>query len=346
MQVNSRKHLKTENIDLFFQKAEESSDIVLMIHLNPDGDTMGAALALRIVLDKLNKKVDIIAPNRFPSFLSWMHGSEKIIIATENFDLAKSKIKQADLIICLDFNSVTRIGNQLSGLLSDAKAYKVIIDHHLEPCNCFDMYFSKTNTSSTSEILFEIITKSKYKDLFDKEIAENIYVGIITDTGSFSYSCNNESTYNAVSYLMHYNIDGEAIHRMVYDTYSENRMRLLGLCLSERLVVLPEFSASYIFLSKADLSKYNYQTGDSEGVVNYGLSIEKINFTALFTERENKIRISFRSKGSFDVNTFARTHFNGGGHRNASGADSFDTLENTIKRFEDALILYKKELNF
>ncbi len=338
--------MKTEDINSFFEKVEKSSNIVLFVHQNPDGDAIGAALTLGNLLNKLNKNVDIVSPNKFPTFLSWMIGSENIIVFSEQADVVKFKMENADMLVALDFNAFTRVGNSLGEILANSQVYKVIFDHHLEPDKGFDLYFSKIKSSSTSEIMYEVISKSNYFHLFDNEMAENIYVGIMTDTGSFSYSCNNVSTYNAVADLMRFNIDGEAIHRKVYDTYSENRMRLLGLCLSERLVVLPEYSASYIHLSKSDLSKYGYQTGDSEGVVNYGLSIQKINFTALFTERENKIRISFRSKGLFDVNKFARTHFNGGGHRNASGADSFDSLEETVEKFENLLKLYKYDLNF
>ncbi len=338
--------MKVEDIKTFFDKVEQSTNIVLFVHQNPDGDTIGAALTMGSLLSKLNKNVNIVSPNKFPSFLSWMIGSENIIIFSEQADVAKKKIANADMLIAMDFNAFRRIGSVLGDIFANSKAYKVMFDHHLEPDKGFDLYFSTTKTSSSSEVVYDVISKSNFSDLFTKEMAENIYVGIMTDTGSFSYSCNNVSTYHVVADLMNYNIDGEAIHRKIYDTYSENRMRLLGLCLSERLVVLPEFSASYIYLSKSDLSKYGYQTGDSEGVVNYGLSIEKINFTALFTERENKIRISFRSKGQFDVNKFARTHFNGGGHRNASGADSFDSLEETIEKFENAIKLYKYDLNF
>lgn len=338
--------MKIEEINIFFNKVEQSNNVLLFVHQNPDGDTIGAALTMGSLLKKLSKNVNIISPNKFPTFLSWMNGSEDIIIFSEHTDEVKIKIENADMLIAMDFNAFNRVGSHLGNLLADSKKYKVIFDHHLEPEKGFDLYFSTTKTSSTSEIVYDVISKSNYYHLFDKEMAENIYVGIMTDTGSFSYSCNNVSTYNVVAELMSFNIDGEAIHRKVYDTYSENRMRLLGLCLSERLVVLPEYSASYIYLSKVDLSKYCYQTGDSEGVVNYGLSIEKINFTALFTERENKIRISFRSKGTFDVNKFARTHFKGGGHRNASGADSYDSLEETIEKFENALKLYKHDLNF
>ncbi|MDD2413243.1 MAG: bifunctional oligoribonuclease/PAP phosphatase NrnA [Bacteroidales bacterium] len=338
--------LKTEEIDKLFEAIQQYQNIVLMIHRNPDGDAMGAALSFQRLLVKLNKKVNVIAPNMFPDFLGWMKGSEEIIIASEQFKLASQLIDQAELIVSMDFNSFSRLGTELEPLLIQSKAVKALIDHHLEPDLSFDILCSEIDTSSTCEIVFQLIKDSTYESYFDKYMAEHLYVGIATDTGSFSYNCNRPSTYDAISYLMKLGIDGEAIHRMVYDTYSENRMRLLGLCLSERLVVLPEFSASFIYLTKEDLKKYDYQTGDTEGVVNYGLSISGINITALFTERDNKTRISFRSKGEFDVNMFARTHYNGGGHRNASGADSKESLDETIQIFKEALSLYKNQLNF
>ena len=338
--------LKTEEIDRLFKAIQQYQNIVLMIHRNPDGDAMGAALSFQRLLVKLNKKVNVIAPNMFPDFLGWMKGSDEVIIATKQFKLASQLIEEAEMIVCMDFNSFSRLGTELEPLLVQSKALKVIIDHHLEPDQSFDIVCLETDTSSTCEIVFQIIKGTIYESHFDKFMAEHLYVGIVTDTGSFSYNCNRASTYDAISYLMKLEIDGEAIHRLVYDTYSENRMRLLGLCLSERLVVLPEFSASFIYLTKEDLKKYDYQTGDTEGVVNYGLSISGINITALFTERENKIRISFRSKGEFDVNAFARTHYSGGGHRNASGADSNASLVETIQIFKEALLLYKDQLNF
>lgn len=338
--------MKKEEIDTLFEAVQQYQNIVLMIHRNPDGDAMGAALSFQRLLVKLNKKVNVIAPNMFPEFLAWMEGSEDIVIATEQFKFVSQLIDEAEMIICMDFNSFSRLGIELEPLLINSNAVKVLIDHHLEPDQSFDIVCSETDTSSTCEIVYQIIKDTTYESLFDKFMAEHLYVGIVTDTGSFSFNCNRHSTYDAISYLMKLEIDGEAIHRLVYDTYSEHRMRLLGLCLSERLVVLPEFSASFIYLTKDDLKKYDYQTGDTEGVVNYGLSISGINITALFTERENKIRISFRSKGEFDVNTFARTHYNGGGHRNASGADSNVSLDETIQIFKEALSMYKNQLNF
>lgn len=338
--------LDKSKIEQFFSKVESSSNLVIVMHKNPDGDCMGAALTLKVLFQKLGVNPIVISPNNFPSFLSWMPLSDEILIASKEKEKAKLAIAEADTIISVDFNAFHRAGSDLENPLLESEAYKIIIDHHIEPEKYFDLYFSTTQTSSTSELIFDIIENSQYFSHFNKEMAECIYVGIMTDTGSFSYACNNSSTYKSVAKLMEFGVDGEAIHRLVYDNYSFDRMRLLGHSLYNKLVVMPEYHASYIWLSKEDLKNHKFQTGDAEGIVNYGLSIQGINFTALFTEREDVIRISLRSKGDFDVNKFARKHFSGGGHRNASGADSHLTLEETLQKFENALKEYENELNF
>ena len=203
---------------------------------------------------------------------------------------------------------------------------------------------SDTTVSSTAELIYDFISESGDNDLIDTDIAACIFAGIITDTGSFSYNCNNEKTYQITSHLISSGIDGEHIHRLVYDTYSEDRLRLLGYSLSEKLVVLHESNTAYISLSKDDLQRFNHQVGDTEGVVNYGLSMDGINLAALFMERENLVKISFRSKGNFSVNDLARKHFEGGGHNNAAGAYSYLSLDETIAKFISLLPVYHEQL--
>jgi len=312
--------------------------IAILIHYNPDGDAIGAALALSMYLKQKKHIVDIISPNPFPEFLQWMPESGKILLATNAFDKCIDKIKNADLIFCIDFNASSRIGI-LQESLENAKSLKIIIDHHVDPSDIFDIYYSVSEgISSTSELLYNfLVNKLGEKDVIDIDMAKCLYVGIITDTGSLSYACNNPSTYRIISRLIAMGIDGEDIHRKVYDTYSEDRMRLLGYCLSERLRILDKYATSYIYLTKEDLKKFSYKHGDTEGFVNYGLSIKKINFTAIFVEREDRIRISFRSMNGFNVNEYARKYFKGGGHKNAAGADSFLSMEETLKYFEQSL---------
>lgn len=317
--------------------------ILITTHYNPDGDAIGASLALYHFLVKTGHDVSIIVPNELPSFLSWMPGTSNVLVYNKDEDSAKRLISEAETIFCMDFNSLSRV-KLFSKDLAEAPGVKVLIDHHLQPSDEFDLTFSEIKVSSTSELLYELINLCGYGDLVDLPAAECIFVGIMTDTGSYSYSCEKPDTFRITAELIRLGVNVERIHRLVYDTYSENRMRLLGFCLSERLKVLPEMSTAYIWLSKDDLENFGYQPGDTEGVVNYALSIENIVMAALFTERDNRIRISLRSKGSFSVNNFARKHFEGGGHRNAAGADSFLSLQETLEKFESLLSDYQDEL--
>ena len=323
----------------------EPKRVTIIAHYNPDGDAIGASLALMIFLQQKGHTVNVLVPNPYPDFLEWMPCADSIILATENLPLCEEKIHSADIIFCLDFNSFSRTG-ALQKSLEESSVIKVLIDHHIAPDDSFDIVYSVTEqTSSTCELMYDFILNTMDgKSYMNKEIAECLYVGIITDTGSLSYSCNNVSTYMVLADLFRCGIDGEHIHRKVYDNYSESRVRLLGHALGERFIVLDEFATSFIYLSKEDLEKYNYKQGDTEGIVNYGLSINNIRFTALFSERDDRIRISFRSKGDFDVNDFARKHFQGGGHKNASGGNSYVSIDETIELFKSLLKQYKTSL--
>jgi len=320
-------------------------DIVIIVHYNPDGDAIGASLALMMYLQQNGHRVHILAPNPYPDFLEWMPKCETILLATENHKLCIEKIQTADIIFCIDFNTLKRTGT-LQKALEESTSPKILIDHHINPDTSFDiMYSIPETTSSACELIYNFIVNIMDGEKFmNKQIAECLYVGIITDTGSLSYSCNNESTYHILGNLFQYGIDGENIHLKVYDTYSESRIKLLGYCLAERLTVLDEFATSFIYLTKEDLTKYNYKQGDTEGIVNYGLSINTVRFTALFSERDDRIRVSFRSKGDFNVNDFAVKHFKGGGHKNASGGNSYITMDETISQFKSLLEQYKSQL--
>lgn len=319
------------------------TDIVITTHYNPDGDALGSSLALSKYLIKKGHRVSTIIPNDFPDFLKWMPGHEETCIYFHHSKTADELIARAAVIFCLDYNAIPRV-NLFADRLFEAKGKKVLIDHHLEPENHFDFALSVVKTSSTSELIFDFIAALGDIDLIDRDLAICLYVGIMTDTGSFSFACNYPHTYEVVSKLVQAGVDTEQVHRLVYDTYSECRMRLLGFCLSERMKVMHDFSTAYIWLSKEDLKKFDFTPGDTEGVVNYALSIKNISFAALFTEKNDRIRISFRSKGSFSVNNFARAHYQGGGHRNAAGGDSFVTIEETLKKFEELLPIYKNEI--
>jgi phosphoesterase RecJ-like protein len=330
-------------IDYFSNLLKKPSVVLITAHHNPDGDTIGASLALYHICRLLGHAVKVLIPNDLPTFLKWMPGSEQLI----NYQLepvaADKLLSEAELIFCVDFNATSRV-KFFSDQLASAPGIKVLIDHHPSPEDEFDLVISTTETSSTSEIIYALIERAGFSGLLTKEIAECLFVGIMTDTGSYSYACNYPETFSTTARLIELGIDVEKIHRLVYDTYSESRMRLLGHCLSNRLKVLPELSTAYIWLTKNDLEDYSYKPGDTEGVVNYALSIENVSFAALFIERDDRIRISLRSKGRFSVNEFARNHFQGGGHRNAAGADSFETLDETLNRFESLLQLYSSDI--
>ncbi|MBE9481881.1 MAG: bifunctional oligoribonuclease/PAP phosphatase NrnA [Bacteroidetes bacterium] len=330
-----------------FSKVKEllnkPSNIIITSHLNPDGDAIGSSLAMYNFLLQKNHNVSVIIPNEYPAFLAWMPNCNRILIYEHQQEKALELLNNADIIFCLDFNSFQRV-EKFSESLKNSDAIKILIDHHPQPEDNFDYIISTVKTSSASELVYDFIVDLGEKHLINKTIAECIYVGIVTDTGSFSYLCNYEKTYLIIAELIKLGVNGEHIHSLVYDTFSENRLRLLGYCITEKLKVLNEFQTAYIYLSADDLKEFNYQVGDTEDVVNYPLSIININFAVLFIERKNLIRLSFRSKGEFLVNKFAKKHFKGGGHRNAAGGNSYLSLEQTLKKFEELLPQYRKQL--
>jgi bifunctional oligoribonuclease and PAP phosphatase NrnA len=335
--------IQKKSVDYFSKLVSTPSEVLIAAHHNPDGDTIGSSLALYHFLKSLGHNVKVLVPNEPPTFLKWMPACDQSIIYQVEPETGNQLIKDADLIFCMDFNSSSRV-KFFSTQLAEATATKVLIDHHPFPDNEFDLSISIIEASSTSEILYTLLDQAGFAAKVNKEMAECLFVGIMTDTGSFSYSCNNPETFSITAELIKTGIDVVTIHRLIYDTYSESRMRLLGHCLSNRLKVMQEYSTSYIWLTKKDLLDFDYQSGDTEGVVNYALSIENIAFAALFMERDDRIRISLRSKGHFSVNEFARNHFKGGGHMNAAGADSFDNMEMTIAKFERLLVDYAESI--
>jgi phosphoesterase RecJ-like protein len=322
----------------------QRKNIAIISHTNPDGDSIGASLGLYHFLNTYGHKAEVVVPNEYPDFLAWMPGEENIMVCSKKKEKSRKILEEADIIFCLDHNAPSRTG-EMDETFKKAKGIKIMIDHHVNPdLTAYDITFSTTETSSTSELIFDMMSELNIS-LIDKTISECIYVGIMTDTGSFSYSCNSEKTFRTVAELFKNGIDGVKIHKLVYDTYSESRLRLLGYCLSEKLVVLPEYHTAYIWLTKKELDRFNHKTGDTEGVVNYALGIKGIRFAALFTEKDNKVRISFRSTDDFEANTFARNHYEGGGHKNAAGGDSFIPMKDTLEKFEKLLSEYKDKLS-
>ena len=336
--------MKINNISELFALIDSSKKIIVTTHTNPDGDAIGSSLALFHCVNGIGKDVSLLVPSKYPGFISWLPGNEHIIVFEDDRKRGKAAFAEAELVFCLDYNAIHRSGS-LQELLKATEVPKVMIDHHPEPeVEAFEFVNSTTQTSSTAELIYNFITEASKKPSITKDIATCLFVGIMTDTGSFSFACNRPDTFQVTARLLETGIDAEWIHRKVYDTFSEDRLRLLGFSLSEKLVVRPEYATAYIALSKKDLARFNYRVGDTEGIVNYALSIKGIVMAVLLTERKGKIRLSFRSKGAFSVNEIAKTHFHGGGHRNAAGGDSFDSFESTIARLEELLPVYKESL--
>ncbi len=337
--ISITKHLTEQIRDLL----NDSTEAVLITHINPDGDAIGTMLGLYRLLVKNGQKVNMIVPNEIPFFLEWLPGSDKIIIAESNPDKAKKIIRDAKLLICLDFNASDRLGTLEEEFLK-ARGTKILVDHHPDPGDFADHIISVTETGSAAELVYNLIVQLNLGHLIDKTIAECLFTGIMTDTGCFSFSSSQPETYLVVAELLKMGIDKDRIYTLVYDNYSFDRMRLLGYSLNNKMVFLPEYRTAYISLTDDELRKFNHVTGDTEGFVNYLFTIKGIRLTALFIEKEDHIKISFRSRGNFQVNKFSGQHFNGGGHKNAAGGESFLSLKQTIEKFVNLLPGYSKEL--
>lgn len=320
----------------FSQLLKKSSKIVIVTHWNPDGDAIGSSLALYHYLKKTGKKVNCLVPNSFPEFLQWMPGTRNITNFETQENTALKLLKNADLIFTLDFNALKRL-EKLGEVLASTAAKKVLIDHHRQPENYPDFYFHDIHASSTCELVYEFIAGLKGKALIDKKIAACLYTGLMTDTGSFKFSSVNSKTHQILAELLTTGIQPHAIHSAVYDNYSAHRLRLFGYALSEKLRLVKDYPVAYFCLKAEELKRFEFQKGDTEGLVNYPFMIKGIEVCALFSESEGMIKISFRSKGKVDVNTFARTYFEGGGHLNAAGGKSKTSLEQTEQKFLDVL---------
>ena len=317
--------------------------IAIIPHLNPDGDAMGSCLGLKRVLRNRGYEVKVICPSDFPEFLKWLPGLSNTLIFSEQKEEAEQFLESSDLVFCLDFNDLKRAGD-LVDVLERYQGPKVLIDHHPHPQEFADYIFSYPKASSTCELVYEFVLQIGLKENLDKDVATCLFTGILTDTGSFSYNSSDSRTFNVVADLLDYGVEKDRIHSRVFNNYSADRMRLMGHCIGTKMVVLPEYRTAYISLSDADMKKFNFQPGDNEGFVNIPLSINGIIFTVFFTENEDRIKISFRSKGKFATNEFSAKHFNGGGHRNASGGESKVSLEETVKKFLSLLPDYKDDL--
>ena len=324
---------------------KEPKKIVIVGHKNPDGDAVGSCLGLWYFLMNRSHDAQVIMPNDYPHFLKWLPGNESVIIFEQDVKIASRKIQEAEIIFTLDFNALNRTGG-MQEILKESSAQFVMIDHHQQPDDYAVITYSDTKMSSTSEMVYHFIEGMQGVEEINHAIATNLYAGIMTDTGSFRFPATSAVTHKVVAALIDAGANNSEIHQNIFDTNSPDRMKLLGVALNN-MVLLPEYNAAYITLSQAELDDNNFKKGDTEGFVNYPLSIEGIRFSTIFIEnrQENITKISFRSKGSFSVNEFARNHFNGGGHINAAGGRSSETLENTVKEFISILPHYKDALH-
>ncbi|WP_417362079.1 DHH family phosphoesterase [Galbibacter sp.] len=318
--------------------------VVIIPHKNPDGDAIGSCLALYHYLKQYQCESEVIAPNEFPDFLKWLPGTDQIIIYEKQLDQATQSIKSADLVFTLDFNSLSRI-NGVAETLEHFKGDYIMIDHHQSPDSYAKYTYSDTTMSSTCEMVYNFILMMGNGQKITQEIATCLYTGIMTDTGSFRFPSTTSATHRVIAELIDKGANNSEIHNAIYDTSSLDKLQLLG-CALKNLVQLPEYNTVYITLSKQELAQYNFKKGDTEGFVNYGLSLKGIKFALIFIEsqQEEIVKISLRSKGDFSVNDFARLHFNGGGHTNAAGGRSTISLEDTVKKFVSLLPDYKDQL--
>ncbi len=315
---------------------DNAKNIVITGHTNPDGDAVGASLALYHVLKKSIANVRVIMPNGIPRFLRWLPNCEEIIFYEHNEEKCSDLIKNADIIFSLDYNELSRL-EEMGENLKNSKAKKIIIDHHPSPSNFADYIISDTSVSSASELIFEFIYMINKESHIDINVAESIFTGILTDTGAFSFNSSEHRTFEIVGELLKYGINKNEIISNVYSNFSEDRMRLQGFVLSKKMKVFHEHSSAYISLTKDDISNFKFAMADTDGFVNLPLSIKGIKFTVFFFEKTKYIKLSLRSRGDFDVNKFARKHFNGGGHKNAAGGKSYMTMEETIEKFVSLL---------
>lgn len=324
---------KVTEIRSFLSKPKQ---VVIVTHWSPDGDAMGSSLGLYNYLIQKKHKVTVITPNDYPSFLFWLPGNDKVINFSSTPKPAKTAVAKADIIFCLDFNSLKRI-DALGDEVGKSKALKCIIDHHLQPDDFADFMLHDIKACSTCELVYDFIDLMGDKKLINQKIANCLYTGIMTDTGSFRFPSTTAKTHRIVAELIEAGTENSEIHNRIYDGNTEDKLKLLGYCLAEKLTVFKEHGTAFFSLSTDELKRFNYKKGDTEGVVNYALSIEGIYFAAFFVERDGEIKTSFRSKGDFNVNLFARKYFNGGGHANAAGGMSELSLDETIIKFVSLL---------
>lgn len=331
-------------IEQFYPILNQPFKAVITAHQKPDGDAMGSTLGLYHFFKQLGHEVTVISPTNWAQFLDWMPGVEQVIDFEANKNEASEIVAAADYVFCLDFNILHRT-KHLEPIIRDSKALKILIDHHQQPDTpSFAYGISDVKMSSTCEMIYDFIVQSGHSNLINIDIATCLYTGLMTDTGSFRFPSTTASVHKIVAHLKELGLQHAKIHENIYDNSTEGRLKFMGNAFLNRMTVLPEFKTAVMAIPKSDIYKFELKTGDTEGLVNYLLSIEGIKFAAILIDREEERKWSFRSKGNFDVNIFARTHFEGGGHANAAGGRSSKSLDETFNDFKNIIENYKSQL--
>jgi bifunctional oligoribonuclease and PAP phosphatase NrnA len=318
--------------------------VVVTMHQKPDADAMGSSLALCLFLQQLGHSVTVISPTNWANFLNWMPGCRQVLDFENQTVKASELIEGAGWIFCLDFNTLSR-AKKMEPLIEQAAGQRILIDHHQEPQTAVFAYgISDTGKSSTAEMIYDFITGSGYVDKIDADIAACLYAGVMTDTGSFRFPATTASVHRMVAVLKDTGLQHGMVHEELFDNFLENKLRFMGFVLQNRMEIFYEFNTALIAVTQADLIKYDIKTGDTEGLVNFPLSIQGIKMAAIVIDRGEERKSSFRSKGGFDVNTFARQYFNGGGHFNAAGGRNTESLEEVVAKFKKAIAENKEQL--
>lgn len=333
------------NIQPFKDFMGQTRTVVIVTHHKPDADALGSSLGLAGYLKKKGHAVTVVTPSDYPEFLHWMPGHKDVLALDRgNESVVSEKINSAEIIFCLDFSALNRI-QDLTEVVRNAPAKKVMVDHHLQPEDFAEFVKWDVQSASTAGLIFNLICELGDQQLIDADIADCLYAGLMTDTGGFRHSNTRYEEFQIASELVRLGANPTKVSKLIYDTNTLERLRLTGFVLSEKLKVLPEYKTVYMTLSAEELKRFGSQTGDTEGFVNYGLSIKGIKLSVMIHERKDSVKLSLRSLGDFSVNEMARNHFEGGGHRNASGGSSALTLEETVKKFLSILPSYQKRLN-
>lgn len=333
-----------QELQAFQKLLDTPKRVVITAHANPDADALGAALGLAAYLKKKQHQVHVITPTDYPGFLHWMCGHKEVLVFNDGQEEKSAQlIDQADIVFCLDFSSLHRIEG-MGEIVRMSRAVKVVVDHHAGKEDFADYEFWDTKAAATCELLYQLIVDMGDRELIDKDLAENLYAGIMTDTGSFRHPNTTKHVHEVVADLIGLGADVAKVSKLIYDTNSVDRLRFIGYALSQKLVVLPHYKTAYFAITVDDLKKFNSRTGDTEGLVNYALSIEGITMAAIIIDRSDAVKLSFRSIGKFPVNELAAKHFEGGGHKNAAGGISHVSLEETVDKFLKLLPVYKAQL--